>query len=140
MLIATFSMIFKHCGSVRVRHSVISFAAKYRQLQAKVNTTRYATPKIQCKFVDVLLRFLRTRSSCYAFFPRKKKLQGSLASLSTQFLKITEKVSFNIASEASYVYRVEKFLKNAKNSQFWRVFENLKLAVIQCYYLKLLVW
>ena len=37
-------------------------------------------------------------------------------------LKITENVSFNIASEASYVY---KFIKNAKNGPFWRVFENL---------------
>ena len=50
-------------------------------------------------------------------------------------LKITEKVSFNIASEASYVYIVsgQKLIKNAKNGPFWRVFENLKLAVKQCY-------
>ena len=27
----------------------------------------------------------------------------------------------------------QKFIKNAKNGQFWRVFENLKLAVKQCY-------
>ena len=35
-------------------------------------------------------------------------------------LKITEKVSFNIASEASYVYilSVQKLTKNAKNGQF----------------------
>ena len=34
--------------------------------------------------------------------------------------KITEKVSFNIASEASYVYILsgQKLLKNAKNGQF----------------------
>ena len=50
-------------------------------------------------------------------------------------LKITEKVSFNIASEASYVYILsgQKLIKNAKNGQFWQVFENLKLAVKQCY-------
>ena len=50
-------------------------------------------------------------------------------------LKITEKVSFNIASEASYVYILsgQKFIKNAKNDRFWRVFENLKLVVKQCY-------
>ena len=50
-------------------------------------------------------------------------------------LKITEKVSFSIASEASYVYILSgrKFIKNAKNGQFWRVFENLKDAVKQCY-------
>ena len=47
-------------------------------------------------------------------------------------LKITEKVSFNIASEASYVYTLsgQKFIKNAKNGQFWRV--NLKYEVKQC--------
>ena len=50
-------------------------------------------------------------------------------------LKITEKVSFNIVSEVSYVYILsgQKLIKNAKNAQFWRVFENLKLAVKQCY-------
>ena len=54
---------------------------------------------------------------------------------SSRCLKITEKVSFNIASEASYVYILsgQKFIKNAQNGQFWRVFENLKLAVKQCY-------
>ena len=53
----------------------------------------------------------------------------------TQSLKITEKVSFNIASEASYVYILsgQKLIKNAKNDPFWRVFVNLKLAVKQCY-------
>ena len=52
-----------------------------------------------------------------------------------QCLKITEKVSFNIVSEASYVYILsgQKLIKNAKNDLFWRVFENLKLAVKQCY-------
>ena len=52
-----------------------------------------------------------------------------------QCLKITEKVSFDIASEASYIYILsgQKLIKNAKNGPFWRVFENLKLAVKQCY-------
>ena len=50
-------------------------------------------------------------------------------------LKITDKVSFNIASEASYVYILsgQKIIKSAKNGQFWRVFENLKFAVKQRY-------
>ena len=53
----------------------------------------------------------------------------------TRCLKITGKVSFNIASEASYVYILsgQKLIKIAKNGPFWRVFENLKLAVKQCY-------
>ena len=35
-------------------------------------------------------------------------------------MKITEKVSFNIASEASYVYLLngQKFIKNAQNGHF----------------------
>ena len=43
-------------------------------------------------------------------------------------LKITEKVAFNMASEASYIYILsgQKFIKNAKNGQFWRVDENLE--------------
>ena len=46
-----------------------------------------------------------------------------------------QKVSFNIASKASYVYIMsgQKLIKNAKNYPFWRVFENVKLAVKQCY-------
>ena len=50
-------------------------------------------------------------------------------------VQITEKVSFNIASEVSYVYILsgQKLVKNAQNGPFWRVFENLKLAVKQCY-------
>ena len=48
---------------------------------------------------------------------------------------MTEKVSFIIASEASYVYILSgsKLIENAKKGQFWRFFENLKLAVKQCY-------
>ena len=46
-------------------------------------------------------------------------------------LKITQNVAFNIASEASYGYILsgQKLIKNAKNGQFWRLFENFKLAV-----------
>ena len=37
--------------------------------------------------------------------------------------------------EQSYIYILsgQKLIKNAKNGPFWRVFENLKLAVKQCY-------
>ena len=57
---------------------------------------------------------------------------------SFRILFLSEKVSFNIASEASYVYILsgpsgQKFIKNAKNGPLWRVFENLKLGVKQCY-------
>ena len=41
-----------------------------------------------------------------------------------QCLKITEKVSFDILNEASNIYFLswQKFIENAKNGQFWRVF------------------
>ena len=47
-------------------------------------------------------------------------------------MKITEKVSFNIASEASYVYILsgQKLIKNAQNGPFWRVFENLRVHTV----------
>ena len=69
---------------------------------------------------------------------RKKNGQENktkISYFSSQCLKITEKGSFNIASEARYVHILsgQKFIKNAKNCPFWRVFENLKLAVKQCY-------
>ena len=61
--------------------------------------------------------------------------KGRNVEYTTQCLKITEKVSYNIASEASYAYILSglKLIKNAENGPFWRVFESLKLAVKQCY-------
>ena len=61
--------------------------------------------------------------------------QGNFVECTSLCLKITEKVALKIASEASYVYNLsgQKLIKNAKNGAFWRVFENLKLAVKQCY-------
>ena len=42
------------------------------------------------------------------------------------FCKSTEKVSFNIASEASYVYILsgQKFIKNGKNVHFGKFLKN----------------
>ena len=49
----------------------------------------------------------------------------------TKLKKITKKVEFNIASEASNVNILsgQKFIKNGR---FWRVFENLNLAEEGC--------
>ena len=51
----------------------------------------------------------------------KKKL--TWLSSRAQWLKITEKVAFNIASEASniYIFRGQNFIKSAKNGQFWKM-------------------
>ena len=88
---------------------------------------------------------LRTWDSPYSHFLRtaqtwvtQDKTQFKLRhieEMGTQCLKTTEKVSFNIASEAGFVYILsgQKLIKNAENGSFWRSFENLKLAVKQCY-------
>ena len=62
-------------------------------------------------------------------------LRRTTQSTMLRCFKIKEKVSFNIASEASYSYILsgQKLMKDAKNGPFWRVLENLKLAVKQCY-------
>ena len=57
-----------------------------------------------------------------------KPLQNLRNKQRAQCLKITEKVSFNIASYV-YILSRQKLIKNAKNGPIWRVFENLKLAV-----------
>ena len=55
--------------------------------------------------------------------------------MTARCLKITEKVSFNLASEATYVYILsgQKLIKNAKKCSIWRVFKNVKPEVKQCY-------
>ena len=61
-------------------------------------------------------------------FENNENFKNGLKSLKTtntqlaQCLKITEKVTFNIASEASYVYFLsgQTLIKNAKDGQFWK--------------------
>ena len=90
------------------------------------------------------MTFLRGRDEAAAAFRKLYSFQVAISesekfelitAASARCLKVTEKVSFNIASEASYIYILsrQKLIKNAKNGSFWRVFENLKLAVKQCY-------
>ena len=38
------------------------------------------------------------------------------------------------------IYSGQKLVENAKNSQFWRLFENLKLVVKQCYQTDKKLW
>ena len=45
--------------------------------------------------------------------------------IDSQCFKIAQKVAFNIASEASYIYILseQKLSKNDKKGPFWRLFE-----------------
>ena len=56
------------------------------------------------------------KENCKSCCSKNKASKRGLHLLSLQWLKIKEKVSFNIASEASYVYILsgQKFNKNAK--------------------------
>ena len=87
-----------------------------------------------CLFSIVIMRSSYTWITPPRRWSHYTVLKSGLKSL-TQCLKITEKVAFYIASEASYVYILsgQKLIKNATNGQFWRFFENLMLAVKQCY-------
>ena len=122
------------------------------QDQNKMRTIGHQANKIKMRYLptNIALLLLRTKNYhqkkesftyyCYCSKP-SWILSTCYSSLSTVFenvsrcVKITEKISFNIASEASNVYILsgQKLIKNAKNGPLWRVFENLKLAVKQCY-------
>ena len=47
--------------------------------------------------------------------------------------KSQKNVSFNIANDYSCILSWQKLIKNANIGQFWRVCENLKFVVKQCY-------
>ena len=64
------------------------------------------------------------------FIPRQKNLSAKHSVWKSQ-----KKVSFNIASEESYVYILsgQKLIKNGEKGQFGEFFENLKVVIKQCY-------
>ena len=78
---------------------------------------------------------MQSKNSCHVWYTFDISCNVKNLTLYTRCLKITEKVSFNFASEAIYFYILsgQKLIKNAKNCPFWQVFENLKLVVKQCY-------
>ena len=87
--------------------------------------------KMQKKYIERVQWKIICRKTRRSF----RQLTQHFRSYTPQCMKITEKVSFNVASEASYVYILtgQKLIKNAKNGPFWRILENLKLPVKQCY-------
>ena len=84
-----------------------------------------------------MTRKILSRSNTVSKFYKVLTVRGwNKFFIEARYLKIPEKVSFNIASEVIYVYilRGQQFIKkNTQNGQIWRVFENLELAVKQSY-------
>ena len=76
-----------------------------------------------------------SNSSCVADTFLKCKVIKVQVQHTPQCLKIRPKSRIQYCELRSYVYILsgQKFIKNAKNGQFGQVFENLKLAVKQCY-------
>ena len=97
------------------------------------------SPSMVSEWHDLHLNKTRVQWSSWLHYyihrQNADRLSRSMWEKLAQCLKIREKVSFNIASEASYVWIFigQNFFKNAKNGQFWQVLKNLKLAVKQCY-------
>ena len=107
-----------------------------RYCYAKLNTRYYWRSKFEL-FEPKIRKSLR--NTFYILGPSPSELRSIKANFERVFtetnngtdaskasprcLKITEKVSFNIASEASYVYILNgrKLIKNAKNGPIWRV-------------------
>ena len=70
----------------------------------------------------------RERKSENLVLKRNILLAVTFAVIRITVFENRKKVSFDIASEASYVYILsgQKFIKkNVENGSFWRVFENL---------------
>ena len=98
---------------------------------------------VALKINDGFMQMCQQQSGCDTFifhlvslsFFRSSTLYLSLKKEENTVFENHRKNLILIASEASYVYNLsgQKLIKNAKNGPFWRAFENLKLAVIQCY-------
>ena len=82
-------------------------------------------------------RLVRKRSNNDVFWVKERSFHLIIFLLFTPKHGVwkSQKKSHSTLCEASYVYILsgQKLIKKAKNGQFWRVFENLKLAVKQCY-------
>ena len=123
------SLVIKadYCKSTKLK----TFSS-YRKNPKLLNIVAYCwTKKIQSRSSTSASSYLCWKVDKTDVYMQK----GNCYSTYTRYLKITEKVSFEIASEASYVYILsgQKLIQNTKNGPFWLVFENLKLAVKQCY-------
>ena len=142
MLNETFSAIFNHCATMA------AFAAIWYSARTPIFHQRRATSEGKGKTLTLWMRCCMPNKkwqSCQITPPDSvlssdTKVDKTVIScnttfcgcnllLPTQCLKITEKVPFNIASEASYIYIwVDKSsLKKAKNGQLWRDFKNCSL-------------
>ena len=109
-----------------------------RAFQVQYKRSNLAESKLQenlAHFSDLQTSLVLKDGMTIKLQDNNDQLRQKVKSLESRCLKITEKVSFNIESEASYVYILsgQKLIKNAKKCSFWRIFENLKLAVKQCY-------
>ena len=91
------------------------------EINQAITSKTHVKPKATKSFKNVLI-----------LYHKKSLYMRIIKYYISQCLKITEKVSFNIASYgATFTFWVDK--SSAKNGKKGRVFENLKLTFKQCY-------
>ena len=126
----------------RIGSSVFSTVANHHKEVPRKLLSQHIITMLSRQFVNHYCQYLQLESPSRMHYfqvhrsrPSSKSLVQTKSWYNTRCLKIKEKVSFNIASEASQVYILsgQKFIKKAKNGPFWRAFGNLKLEVKQCY-------
>ena len=64
---------------------------------------------------------------------RETHYSGIVKMVDTVFENHRKSLIQHCEQSYGYILSGQKLIKNAKNGSFWRVFENLKLAVKQCY-------
>ena len=95
-----------------------------RAFQVQYKRSNLAESKLQenlAHFSDLQTSLVLKDGMTIKLQDNNDQLRQKVKSLESRCLKITEKVSFNIESEASYVYILsgQKLIKNAKKCQFW---------------------
>ena len=89
--------------------------------------------KIVQKSLIFTLRAMRLRATVTFKNAQNGQFSELLKIEATSVNSVTRPVCFNRTKIGRKCQSGLKFIKNAKNGQFWRVFDNLKLAVKQCY-------
>ena len=135
----------KTLGPVKIEIGIYGLLVQSRSIKAILWASPFALcSKIRWEKRAIVCLYLYSRHTLVKCFyvgrwDEKINIRPAVFCFQTdataQCLKITEKVSFNIASEASYIHNFswQKFIKNDKTGWFWRIFQNLKIAVKQCY-------
>ena len=106
----------------------VSFSRKVRTFQSTQKNWPFRKSFMRYGVLKVLLHSRKHQQ----FFWHKNMSQNSNPYKLHSVWKLQKSLIYHCQRSLVYILSEQKFIKNAKNGQFWRVFENLKLAVKQC--------